>query len=186
LYYSSTTGLTTGEVFVPIISAGLPDYSQPNTIGYDIFANQGILNSTAGTVTTVNNNTQTTALAAGTPTIVDLNVSAVQQAGVRFSVNATTGRSTYIGSKQIYVSVHCSFSFLKQDKGTDDYTFYIAKNGTIESASGITLPDLDDLAGSGNLVYGLLLNTNDYLELYVESTAGDDIDVFDYVMLVRE
>jgi len=178
-------GLTTGKVFLPEAS-GLPDYSATQSLGYDVFANQGVLNSLSGTVTTVSGNTQTTALSAGTPTIVDINVTATQQAGVRFTVDGTTGRSTYIGKKQIYVSIHCSFGFLKQDKGTDSYTFYIAKNGTIESASGITLPDLDDLAGSGNVVYGVLLNQNDYIELYVESTLGDDIDVFDYVMLIRE
>jgi hypothetical protein len=169
-------GLTpvTGNVFLPVVS-NLPDYSSTATKNYDIFANQGLLNSNSGTVTTVTGNTQTTSITAGTPTIVDLNVAAVQQAAVRFLLNTVTGRNTYIGSKQVYVSIHCTFTYLKQDKGSDDYEFSIAKNGTVLSGSTLTIPDLDDLTGAGALVYGTLMEQNDYIELYVSSVGGDDM-----------
>ncbi len=178
-------GLTTGKVFLPEASS-LPDYSVAATERYDIFANQGLLNSTSGTVTTVTNNTQTTAITAGTPTIVDLNVAAVQQAGVRFVVDTATGRNTYTSSKQVYVSIHCTFSFSKQGKGTDDYTFYIAKNGATLPGSELAIPDLDDLTGAGSLVYGTLMEQNDYIELWVSSAGGDDMLILDYTMLIRE
>ena len=59
-----TVGLTTGEIFLPIAS-GLPDYSQTATYNYDIFANQGVLNSVSGVVMTLNGNTTNTALSSG-------------------------------------------------------------------------------------------------------------------------
>lgn len=179
--------LTTGSVFSPTNIQGLPDYSLTSTVGYDVFANQGILNSTAGTVTTVKNNTQITALTLNTPAIVDINVSAAQQAGVRFEVDSLTGRSTYTGTKQIYTSIHCSFSFLKGGGMTVDYVFYIALNGTPIAASALALPDLDDAVGAATLVYGTLLNQNDYIELWVENILDDDdISVYDITMLIRE
>jgi hypothetical protein len=52
-------GLTTGVVFAPV-NGSLPDYSQTATYNYDVFANQGILNSTSGSVSTLNNNTGVT------------------------------------------------------------------------------------------------------------------------------
>ncbi|MDH3321800.1 MAG: hypothetical protein OEM04_02360, partial [Flavobacteriaceae bacterium] len=65
-------GLTTGKVFLPEIPVVLlPDYSQTSTLNYDIFANQGLLNSVSGTVTTVTNNTTDTVLTAGVPTVIN-------------------------------------------------------------------------------------------------------------------
>lgn len=173
-----------GDVFLPVAS-GLPDYSSTATIGYDIFANQGILNSTSGTVTTVTANILATAGGAAKIVAIDTGL-AIQQAGVRFTVDANTGRNTYVGSKQVYVSIHCSFDFIKQGKGTDDYRFSIAKNGTSLTGSVLALPDLDDITGVATLVYGTLLNTNDYIELWVSSQGGDAMLVTNYTMLIRE
>ena len=182
-------GLTTGEVFLPVAS-GLPDYTDTSTLAYDIYANQGVLNSTSGIVATVTGNTQDTTLGAGSPAIVSMNVTPVLQAGVRFvldtSAGSSTGRCTYIGTKQIYVSLHITLSFLKQDKGTDDYTFSIFKNGVQITASSLTLPDLDDIGGSATLVYGLLVEENNYFEVFIESAGGDDMLVTDMVILIRE
>jgi hypothetical protein len=173
-----------GDVFLPVAS-GLPDYSSTATIGYDIFANQGILNSTSGTVTTVTANILATAGGAAKIVAIDTGL-AIQQAGVRFTVDANTGRNTYIGTKQVYVSIHCNFDFIKQGKGTDDYRFSIAKNGTSLTGSVLALPDLDDITGVATLVYGTLLNTNDYIELWVSSQGGDAMLVTNYTMLIRE
>ena len=179
-------GLDTGKVFLPQGLTFLPEYSLPATVTYDVFANQGILNSTSGVVMTVNGNTQTTAISAGTPTIVDLDVFAVPQAYVRFGVNVNTGVSTYLGKKQIYVSIHCSFDYIKQGKNTDDYTFYIAKNGTVLPGSQLVIPDLDDITGVATLVYGTLVELNDEIALYVSSLGGDGMLVSNFTMLIRE
>ena len=149
-------------------------------------ANQGVLNSTSGIVATVTGNTQDTTLGAGSPAIVSMNVTPVLQAGVRFVLDTTagssTGRCTYIGTKQIYVSLHITLSLVKQDKGTDDYTFSIFSNGVHITASSLTLPDLDDTVGSATLVYGLLVEENNYFEVFIESAGGDDMLVTDMVI----
>ena len=174
-----------GEVFLPVVSPGLPNYSTTATTGYDVFANQGILDSKCGTVTTVTANTAVTSGGAAKIVAIDTGL-AIQQAGVRFTVDANTGRNTYIGTKQVYVSIHCSFDFIKQGKGTDDYRFSIAKNGASLTGSILALPDLDDVTGVATLVYGTLLNTNDYIELWVSSVGGDNMLVTNYTMLIRE
>jgi hypothetical protein len=109
-----TVGLTTGKVFLPEVPVVLlPDYSQPETLGYDVFANQGILNSTSGTVMTLTGNVTDTTLSSGVPAIINTNGAATQQAGVRYTVTGA-GRATYTGKKQVYTSIHASISYEKQ------------------------------------------------------------------------
>ncbi len=179
-------GLTTGEVFLPVISAALPNYSDTSTTTYDIYSNQGLLDSKAGTIHTLVGNTTDTSLTQNTPVIVNSGGGTVQQAGVRFDVTSA-GRATYIGTKQLYLSIHITLTFLKQGKGTDDYSFFIALNGSPISASETPLRDLDDIEGGLGLVYGTLMNTNDYIELWVENTSSnDDMLVTGYKILIRE
>jgi len=179
-------GLTTGEVFLPIISAALPNYSDTSTTTYDIYSNQGLLDSKSGTIHTLVNNTTDTSLTQNTPAIVNSGGGAVQQAGVRFDVTSA-GRATYVGTKQLYLSIHITLTYLKQGKGSDDYSFFIALNGSPISASETPLRDLDDIEGGLGLVYGTLMNTNDYIELWVENTSSnDDMLVTGYKILIRE
>ena len=183
-----TVGLTTGRIFLPEIPVLLlPDYSQPETLKYDVFANQGILNSVSGTVQTLNGNTTDTALSSGVPAVVNTGGGAVQQAGVRYTVS-TGGRATYIGSKQVFVSIHTTIAFQKQGGGTDPYTFYLYKNGVqlpgsqAGIVSGGTTAD-----GTIALVYGTLMSQNDYIEIYVENpSSNDDMLVKDFQMVIRE
>jgi len=180
-----TVGLTTGEIFLPIAS-GVPDYSQTATYNYDIFANQGILNSTSGTVMTLTGNTTDTALSSGTPVIIDTNGGAVQQAGVRYTVTGA-GRATYTGTKQVYVSIHASISYEKQGGGVDDYKFYIYKNGAQLPGAEVEI-DVDDKASTAlPMVYGTLMSQNDYIEFYVENPTGnDDMLIRDFQIVIRE
>ncbi len=182
-------GLTTGEVFLPIAS-GLPDYSQTATYNYDVFANQGILNSTSGTVMTLLGNTTDTALGGAdpNPNIVNTGGGAVQQAAVRYNVTAA-GRATYVGTKQVYVSIHCSLSYEKQGGGTDTYSFYVYKNGALLPGSGTEVVGGTGTTASGaiSLVYGTLMSQNDYIEIYVENLASnDDMLVKDFQVVIRE
>ena len=62
----------------------------------------------------------------------------------------------------------------------------IAKNGSPLTGSLLAIPDLDDITGVATLVYGTLLETNDYIELWVYSDGGDDMLVTNYTMLIRE
>lgn len=64
--------LTTGSVFYPTNVQDLPDYSLTSTLKYDVFANQGILNSTSGVVMTVTNNAAETVIGSqDTPVLVN-------------------------------------------------------------------------------------------------------------------
>ncbi len=177
------TGLTTGEVFLPI-ATGLPDYSQTATYNYDVFSNQGILNSVSGAVMTVVGNATNTALTASTPALVNTGGSATQQAAVRYTTTAA-GRNTYNGTKQVYVSLHASVSYEKQGAGTDPYTFYFYKNGALLPGSATEVEA--DATGALSLVYGTLMSQNDYIELYVENTSSnDDMLVKDLQLVIRE
>lgn len=179
-------GLTTGEVFLPVISAGLPNYSLSSTTTVDIYSNQGLLDSKAGSVHTLTNNTTDTSLTQNTPVIVNSGGNTAQQAGVRFDVSSA-GRATYTGTKQLYVSIHISLTYLKQGKGTDDYQFYIAFNGSVIPASVTPLRDLDDVEGGLSLVYGTLVNFRDYIELWCENVSSNDaMLVTGYKILIRE
>ena len=130
-------GLTTGVVFNPTLS-GLPDYSQTATYKYDVFSNQGVLNSTSGAVMTVSGNTTATTLAIATPVAIDTGTLATAQAAVRYSVS-TGGRLTYDGTKEVFVSLHATLSYQKQGAGTDDYIFSLHKNGTLLAGSELNI-----------------------------------------------
>ena len=181
-------GLTTGKVFLPEIPVLLlPDYSQPETIGYDVFANQGILNSVSGTVMTVTGNTTNTALTTGVHTVINTGGLATQQAGVRFTVT-TGGRCTYIGTKQKFVSIHTTIAYQKQGGGTDSYNFHLYKNGALLPGSDVEVISGGATAdGTISLMYGTLMELNDYIEIYViNPVSGDDILIKDLQLVIRE
>ena len=181
-----TVGLTTGKIFLPEIPVLLlPDYSAAQTLGYDIFANQGVLNSTSGCVMTLTNNTNDTDLVDGVPKIVETDGLAVAQATVRFTVG-TDGRCTYNGTKQIYVSIHASLGYDKQGGGTDNYVFYMYKNGT-QLAGSQTKLRVGGNEGSLSMVYGTLMSQTDYIEIWVEVVgSSDDMLIQDWQVVIRE
>jgi hypothetical protein len=177
-------GLTTGEVFLPITS-GLPDYSQTATYKYDIFANQGVLNSTSGIMMTVSGNTNDTNLTDGVPAKIETDGLALAQSAVRFSLNVD-GRCTYVGTKQIYVSIHATVGFDKQGGGTDNYVFYIYKNG-VQLPGSQTKIRTGGNEGTLGMTYGTLMETNDYIEIWVEVVgSNDNMLIQDLQFLIRE
>ena len=181
------TGLTGGRIFLANgLSPTLGGYSEAEALTYDVFSNQGLLNSTSGTVTTVIGNTTNTALAAATPVAVNTGGLATQQAGVRYTAS-TAGRNTYDGTKQVYVSIHASISYEKQGGGVDPYAFYFYKNGVALPGS-VSEVTVDDGASSAlSMVYGTLMNQNDYIEVYVEVLSGtDDMLIKDMQIVIRE
>jgi len=177
-------GLTTGKVFLPELNS-LPDYSQTATYNFDIFANQGLLNSTSGCVMTLTDNTNDTNLTDGVPAKIETDGLAVAQASVRFNV-ATDGRCTYVGTKQVYVSIHAAIGYDKQGGGNDNFVFYLYKNGRQLPGSQTKLRtnSNDD---SLSMVYGTLMEENDYIEVYVEVVgSNDDMLIKDWQVVIRE
>jgi len=181
-------GLTTGKVFLPEIPVLLlPDYSQTATVKFDVFANQGVLNSTSGVVMTVSNNVTDTALSTGVPSVINTGALALNRAAVRYDVT-TGGRATYTGTKQVYVSIHGTISYQKQGGGTDAYIFYIYKNGVLLAGSNFDVTSGGATAdGVAALNYGTLMNQNDYIEIYVENPgSNDNILIKDLQLVIRE
>jgi len=179
-------GLTTGVVFNPVLS-GLPDYSQTSTYKYDVFSNQGLLNSNSGAVMTVSGNTTDTTLAVATPTAINTGGLATVQASSRYTVS-TAGRLTYDGTKQVYVSMHGTVSYQKQGAGTDPYVFSLYKNGSLLPGSELNvLSGASTADGIISLNYGTLMNQNDYIEIYVENTSSTDaMRIKDLQFVIRE
>jgi len=182
-----TTNLTTGSIFYPTNAQDLPDYSQTATYNYDIYANQGILNSTSGVVMTLVGNTTNTSLTAGVSSSINTGGGATLQNSVRYNVTAA-GRATYVGTKQVYVSIHGTVAYDKQGGGADDYIFYLHKNGVQLPGSQTTVRGGGDASElSVSLNYGTLMTQNDYIEIYVENPgSGDDILIRDFQLVIRE
>jgi len=136
---------------------------------------------------TVSSNTTNTVLSSGVPTPINTGGIAIQQAGVRYNVTSA-GRSTYISSKQKFVSIHASISYQKQGGGTDDYIFYIYKNGVLLSGSAFeVISGVANSNGTASINYGVLMELNDYLEVYVENPgSNDDILIKNLQLIVRE
>lgn len=177
----------TFNVFAPSLG-GLPDYSQTYTYKFDAVGNQGLLDSRAGVLMTMQGNTSPggdTALTVNVPTKINTNGLNVLTEGVRFTA-AADGRATYNGTKQIYVSIHANLSFNKLGGGTADYSFFIYKNG-LQLAPSETTSFGASASDSKNIIYATLLSQNDYLEFFVENTSNnDDIIVTDWQVVIRQ
>jgi hypothetical protein len=187
-------GLTTGKIFLPEIPILLlPDYSQTATYKFDIFANQGILNSTSGVVSTLSANATATTVSA---VYADVNTgaAAATQAAVRFTA-ATNGIVTYNGKKQVYCSIHASLS-LDSGGNDDTYTVGIFK----DSGAGYALLPGSEVEvqfdGTGGfsldvgtiaINYGTLFSNGDAVKMQIKSTGvSASITVKDYQLVIRE
>ncbi len=184
-----------GKVFSPINAAQLPDYSTGATYNYDVFANQGILNSTSGCVGTLSGNTTATNTAAG---IQDINTGggALTQAAVRFIVD-TAGIATYNGSKQVYCSIHASVTI---DSTGNDGTYELSLWKNIGGGAYSLLPGSEQQAefdSTGGLTlnissitinYGTLFENGDQLKIRIEKVSGSasDCTVTDFQLVIRE
>jgi hypothetical protein len=82
--------------------------------------------------------------------------------------------------------MHATLSYDKQGGGTDPYTFYFYKNGSLLTGSGTSI-EASTTSGALSMVYGVLMSQNDYIEIYVENTASNDnMTVSDFQVVIRE
>jgi hypothetical protein len=180
-----------GTVFEPTL-LGVPDYSATQALKYDVFANQGILNSTTGSVETMQGNSNDTAFAASsTPVIMQVGAGGtapVLQAAVRMTLDTATGRVTYNGTKQIYVSMHLSLNYEKQGGGSGvEYQFYFYKNGSALPGGDVKVEGTTGDLGVLSMDYGVLLEQNDYIEIWVaNNTNTNGMLTKDYQLVIRE
>lgn len=183
-------GLTTGKLFLPEIPIVLlPDYTQPATYYYDIAANQGLLNSTAGILMTMINNTgvgsETVISASGVPVRVECNNNNIQQDRVRWS-GSSTGIATYLGGKQIFVSIHATLTFTKSGGGSDEYSFFIYK-GTTQFANSHLSTGATNTSGTVTMTFACLVEETNQLSWYVQNNTGtSNITITDWQIVIRE
>jgi hypothetical protein len=189
-------GLTTGETFLgDSLTPANGAYSETECLKYDIFANQGIPNSsaygsfydsTSGTVT----------LTGGTTNWIPVEYGAVPVAAgtqrVSFSTPGTQrGLLTYNGTKDIFAQISVSFVYNDITGGTDEYDFGLSKNG---GATPVTGSIVATIAGGGayfgvTLLFTDSMVTGDDYELLARNQgggAGDDIEVISVQFLIKE
>ena len=189
-------GLTTGKVFLPEVAVLLlPDYSQTATKTYDIFANQGILNSIAyGSFYDSTSGTNT--LTGGTTDWIPVEYGAVPVAAgtqrVSFSTPATQrGLLTYNGTKTIFAQISVSFVYNDTTGGSDQYNFGLSKS----LGSTPVIGSIISTIASGGSYFGVTvlftdtMVTGDNYELLAQNDAGavgDDIEVISVQFLIKE
>ena len=178
-------GITTGELFLPVQST-LPDYSQTATYYYDVWTNQGLLNSRAGILMTmINNSTATTIASSGTPVQVNCGNNNAQQDRVRWS-GSSNGVATYLGGKQTFVSIHATITFTKSGGGSDEFSFFIYKNG-VQFANSHLSSGATSTSGSITMTFACLVEQTNQLTWYVQNNTGtSNITITDWQIVIRE
>ena len=116
----------------------------------------------------------TPAKAAGTTTINPASV------GNGFTMPANNRLQLDSGQTTRVYRVSALVSLVKSDGGSTDGKLYIAKNGTIVAESGITRT-LANTSDFGAVAAGWMVSlaADDYVELWVETTNGDDVTIQD-------
>lgn len=181
-------GITTGELFLPV-QGGLPDYSQTATYNYDVWTNQGLLNSRAGILMTMNGNTaasgETVIGSIGVPVQIETDNLNAQTERVRWS-GSSGGQATYLGTKQVYSSIHATITYEKVGGGTDEFSFFIYKNGSQLAPSEVKT-EAGNTAGSLTMTYATLIEATDYLQFWVANNdATANIKITDWQIVIRE
>ena len=130
-----------------------------------------------GQVTMQGNATATTIATQGTP--VKVAGTWVVQTESNFTGN-TTGRLTYNGSTTEVVSASVSITFSHAAGGTDNLAVYIAKNGSVITASKLTRAVTGSARGNVGTFFNVSMATSDYLEVFVANDSDiNNITVVD-------
>ena len=176
--------LTTGSLFYPT-TASLPDYSLTSTKKYDVFANQGIANSTAYLLTDmVSNSTDTVINDIGVYEEINTGGNNVVANSQRWSGSAG-GIFTYQGTKDIYSSFTFNIAFEKVGGGNDDYEYVIYKNNSMISSSA-TIRNADR-AETFTMVYSDTVSMDDFYQIYVRNNDDTaNITINGWHMLIKE
>ena len=158
-------GLTTGERF---LGAGLSPanggYSATECLNFDVVANQGIPNSSAYLMATLDAIGTLMSVPLVPPVPVDFNSNVATNNSQRFTMG-TDGELTYNGTKSIYCKMVIGLSVDKGGGGTDQYQFYLykAESTTVGSLSttlnGTFNSTTDNTTGVANGTYTLLAST---------------------------
>tara|TARA_R110000751_G_scaffold73709_2_gene149087 strand:+ start:12678 stop:14033 length:1356 start_codon:yes stop_codon:yes gene_type:complete len=177
-------GLVSGELFVPRIAPGVPDYQQSYTLTFDVWSNQGLQNSMAHILGTVTGNTTDTITPLNTEVQIDINNLNIQTNRSRWS-GSSGGQFTYLGTKPIYVSFIANLRTDKQGGGNADFEFFIKKNG-VKVNETVTLTN-QDRKSIVTMIYSFDVTQTDYFTFWIENIVdSDDMLVSDWTILIKE
>jgi len=145
-----------------------------NSSGIEI---SSIADQIYGQVTMQGNATATTISNAGTA--VKVAGTWVVQTESNFTGD-TTGKLTYNGGTTEVVSANVSITFEHAGAGSDDLAVYIAKNGSVLTASKITRAVTGNNRGNVGTFFNVSMTADDYLEVFVANDSDtSDITVVD-------
>ena len=119
-------------------------------------------------VTMQGNSTATTIATQGTA--VKVAGTWVVQTESNFTGN-TTGRLTYTGSTTEVVSANVSITFSHAGSGTDNLAVYIAKNGSVLTASKLTRAVTGSARANVGTFFNVSMANSDYLEVFVSNDS---------------
>jgi hypothetical protein len=119
-------------------------------------------------VTMQGNSTATTIATQGTA--VKVAGTWVVQTESNFTGN-TTGRLTYTGSTTEVVSANVSITFSHAGSGSDNLAVYIAKNGSVLTASKLTRAVTGSARANVGTFFNVSMANSDYLEVFVSNDS---------------
>ena len=173
-------GLTTGKVFLPEASS-LPDYSQTATVKYDIFANQGLSNSTSYLYGyQVGTDTQSATTSYTQITIANFTTN------ISTRISASAAGVTYIGTKPIDVTFQINAGVAGIGGNNQQFDFVLYKNASIINGSDRRI-ELDS-GEEGNVVAFALTNIvqNDLLTVYQKSPTNNGFTLQNFSIMIKE
>jgi len=197
-------GLTTGETFLgDALTPALGAYSETECLKYDIFANQGIPNSSAyggfyiGAASGFDTDTSPggwlQVAYPSTPTASNLQRFSFASPTVpRVGGTAQGGILTYTGLKNVFVTITCTIVYNDTGGGNNPFEFGIAKNKTSPTFTSEAPSVLSLLIGGGaynaaTIVYTDTIVNGDDFQLVVQNIgSADDIEIISTQFLIKE
>ena len=120
----------------------------------------------------------TTITTVNTPAVIN---GAFTEAEASLFTTNVNGRITYNGIREHGTDVTASITF-QSASGTNNYTFYVAKNGTVIAASGVSQQVTATTTANISVVWDLPLNTNDFIEMWVENNDNSNNVVIEHIV----
>ena len=145
--------------------------NSPETqVRWQTLGNDDIPDSTAdGLITLTGNSTETVISTVDTP--VKVAGTWVDQESNLFTFDAS-GRLTYIGERDLRVPIDIACSFIRASGGSNPYTACIAINGVPVDETCLSMTLSSSVRDQGTLIWQHTFQTDDYVELWVESNSG--------------
>jgi len=146
---------------------------------WNMLANDSISDSIVSIQAVTTSNT-VNITAANTPVVVGSTWTFDHESRI---TGSASGRFTYTGTGK-HVNIHATVT-ADSAGGTNDYTFYIYKNGVQETGSAIQRAFTSGNPGNLSMLWQLDLEKDDYIELFVENNDNTiNIEIIKAILTV--